>query len=81
MKAKELLVSAGSLLLAGLILVVAGNAVAPAAAANAAAEQMESSRPTLATSSAPSRFFSPRRRESRAFIPTPVPVAKAIIRF
>ncbi|CAN4006758.1 Virus attachment protein p12 family, partial [Dysosmobacter welbionis] len=34
MKAKELLVSAGSLLLAGLILVVAGNAVAPAAAAN-----------------------------------------------
>ena len=31
MKAKELLVSAGSLLLAGLILVVAGNAVAPAA--------------------------------------------------
>lgn len=32
MKAKELLVSAGSLLLAGLILVVAGNAVAPAAA-------------------------------------------------
>ena len=41
MKAKELLVSAGSLLLAGLILVVAGNAVAPAAAANAAAEQQE----------------------------------------
>ena len=39
MKAKELRVSAGSLLLAGLILVVAGNAVAPAAAANAAAEQ------------------------------------------
>ena len=38
MKAKELLVSAGSLLLAGLILVVAG---APAAAANAAAEQQE----------------------------------------
>ena len=33
--------SAGSLLLAGLILVVAGNAVAPAAAANAAAEQQE----------------------------------------
>lgn len=30
MKAKELLVSAGSLLLAGLILVVAGNALAPA---------------------------------------------------
>lgn len=25
--------------------------------------------------------FSPRRRESRAFIPTPVPVAKAIMRF
>ena len=41
MKAKELLVSAGSLLLAGLILVVAGNALAPAAAANAAAEQQE----------------------------------------
>lgn len=41
MKVKELLVSAGSLLLAGLILVAAGNALAPAAAANAAAEQQE----------------------------------------
>ena len=41
MKAKELLVSAGSLLLAGLILVAAGNILAPTAAANAAAEQQE----------------------------------------
>ena len=41
MKVKELLVSAGSLLLAGLILVAAGNILAPTAAANAAAEQQE----------------------------------------
>ena len=41
MKTKELLVCAGSVLLAGLVLVLAGAALAPTAAANAAAEQQE----------------------------------------
>ena len=41
MKTKELLVCAGSVLLAGLVLVLTGAALAPTAAANAAAEQQE----------------------------------------
>ena len=38
-------------------------------------------RPLTAALSALSKFFSPRLRDSRALIPTPVPEATAIIRF
>ena len=51
----------------------------PPSSANTIQLMIPRNRPFLAASLAPSKFFSPRLRDSSALMPTPVPAATAII--